>query len=127
PIGRSFRHPHAIRRSVYNVQTPNQLWHFDGNFDGNHNLVRWRMVFHGCIGGFSQTIIYVPVRCLDNKRASNVLSLFITGLENFGLPSGVCCDHRMENIEVDSFMLDRRGLNRHCGITGVSVHNQHIE
>lgn len=26
PIGRSYRRRHAIRRRVYNVQTPNQLW-----------------------------------------------------------------------------------------------------
>lgn len=26
PIGRSFRRRHAIRRRIYNVQTPNQLW-----------------------------------------------------------------------------------------------------
>ncbi|KAF3859014.1 hypothetical protein F7725_021413 [Dissostichus mawsoni] len=54
PIGRSFRRRHAIRRRVYSVQVPNQLWHFDGN----HKLVRWRMVFHGCVDGFSRTIVY---------------------------------------------------------------------
>lgn len=26
PIGRSLRRPHTIRRRIYNVQTPNQLW-----------------------------------------------------------------------------------------------------
>ncbi|KAG1954940.1 hypothetical protein F2P79_008969 [Pimephales promelas] len=43
PVGRSFRRRRAIRRRVYSVQTPNQLWHIDGN----HKLVRWRLVFHG--------------------------------------------------------------------------------
>ncbi|XP_029978761.1 uncharacterized protein LOC115411007 [Sphaeramia orbicularis] len=119
PIGRSFRRRHAIHRRVYSVQAPNQLWHFDGN----HKLVRWRMVFHGCVDGFSRTIIYL--RCLSNNRASSVLSLFLEGIANFGLPLRVRCDHGMENIHVARFMLERRGLN--SVITGVSVHNQRIE
>ena len=27
PIGRALRRSHAIRRSVYSVQTPNELWY----------------------------------------------------------------------------------------------------
>ncbi|MED6240041.1 hypothetical protein ATANTOWER_015162 [Ataeniobius toweri] len=48
PIGRSFRRRRTIRRRIYNVQTPNQLC--------NHKLVRWRMVVHGCVDGFSRNI-----------------------------------------------------------------------
>lgn len=93
------------------------------HFDGNHKLVRWRLVFHGCVDGFSRTIIYL--RCLSNNRASSVLSLFLEGVHNFGLPLRVRCDHGMENVGVARFMLERRGLN--SVITGVSVHNQRIE
>lgn len=78
---------------------------------------------HGCVDGFSRTIIYL--RCSSNNRASSVLSLFLEGVENFGLPARVRCDHGMENILVARFMLERRGLN--SVITGVSVHNQRIE
>jgi len=95
------------------------------HFDGNHKLIRWRMVFHGCVDGFSRTIIYL--RCLSNNRALSVLSLFLGGVHNFGLPLRVRCDHGMENIRVAQFMLERRGLNSRSVITGVSVHNQRIE
>ena len=78
---------------------------------------------HGCVDGFSRTIIYL--RCLSNNRASSVLSLFLEGVENFALPARVRCDHGMENILVARFMLERRGLD--SVITGVSVHNQRIE
>lgn len=83
------------------------------------------MVFHGCVDGFSRTIVYLA--CLDNNRASSVLYLFRSGTQNFGIPSRVRCDHGMENTGVARFMLYRRGLNRHSVITGRSVHNQRIE
>lgn len=83
------------------------------------------MVFHGCVDGFSRTIIYLA--CLDNNRASSVLSLFMVGVQNFGMPSRVRCDHGLENTGVARFMLYRQGLNRHSVITGRSVHNQRIE
>lgn len=81
------------------------------------------MVFHGCVDGFSRTITYL--RCLSNNRASSVLSLFVEGVENFGLPLRVRCDHGMENVGVARFMLEIRGFS--SVITGVSVHNQRIE
>lgn len=83
------------------------------------------MVFHGCVDGYSRTIIYLD--CLNNNRASSVLSLFQGGVRNFGLPSRVQCDRGMENIEVARFKLCRRGLNRRSIIAERSVHNQRIE
>ena len=80
-------------------------------------------------GGWSCMAVLMAVlmawRCLPNNRALSVLSLFVEGVENFGLPLSVRCGHGMENIHVARFMLGRRGLNG--VITGVSVHNQRIE
>lgn len=83
------------------------------------------MVFHGCVDGFSRSIIYLS--CENNNRASTVLSLFWTGVQQFGLPSRVRSDHGRENIGVARFMLERRGIHRHSFLTGRSVHNQWIE
>lgn len=82
PIGRAFRRRHAIRRRIYSVSNPNQLWHIDGN----HKLVRWRMVFHGCVDGFSRAIIYLA--CIDNNRASSVLSLLLLGFRTLAYHPG---------------------------------------
>lgn len=83
------------------------------------------MVFHGCVDGFSRTIIYL--QCLNNNRGASVLQLFCTGVQSFGLPLRLRCDHGMENTRVARYMLERRGLNRGSVITGCSVHNQRIE
>ena len=40
PIGTEARRRPPIRRRVYSVPCPNYLWHIDGN----HKLIRWRMV-----------------------------------------------------------------------------------
>ena len=83
------------------------------------------MVFHGCVDGYSRTIIYL--QCLNNNRASSVLNLFQQGVSDFGLPSRERSDHGRENIEVARFMLNSRGLNKRSMIMGRSVHNQKIE
>ncbi len=83
------------------------------------------MVFHGRVDGFSRTILYL--QCLNNNRASSVLELFCQGVQRFGLPLRVWCDHGTENTEVACYKLERRGLNRGSIITGRSVHNQRIE
>jgi hypothetical protein len=36
-------------------------------FCGNHNLVRYNVVVHGCIDGFSRAIIYLV--CVDNNQS----------------------------------------------------------
>lgn len=45
----------ALNRRVYSVPAPNCLWHIDGL----HCLIRWRIVVHGGIDGYSRRVIYL--------------------------------------------------------------------
>ncbi|KAJ8270423.1 hypothetical protein GJAV_G00114410 [Gymnothorax javanicus] len=109
------------RHRQYSVPGPNAMWHIDGN----HKLIRWRFVIHGGIDGFSRLIVYLSAA--TNNRASAVLRSFMCAVNRFGLPSRVRSDKGGENIEVATFMVETRGVNRNSHITGRSVHNQRIE
>ena len=101
PIGRS-QHWHAVlQRRAYSVPGPNSLWHIDGR----HRLIRWRIVVHGGIDGYSRLIVYLHA----------------------GVPSFVCSDKGGENINVYYFMIMHRGEGLGSHIAGASVHNQRIE
>ena len=121
PLGVSVRKCKAIYRRVYSVSRPLALWHFDGN----HKLIRWRFVIHGCVDGFSRIPVYLA--CNTNNNASTVLSCFIDAVNHWGLPSRVRSDRGGENIDVIQYMIDRRGTGRGSALVGRSVHNQRIE
>lgn len=108
------------QRRQYSVPAPNSLWHIDGN----HKLIRWRIVVHGGIDGFSRLIVYLSAA--TNNRATTVLDCFLSAVEQFGLPSRVRSDKGGENIEVAHYMVSRQGENRNSHITGRSVHNQRM-
>ena len=72
-----------IQRRSYNVYSPRALYHLDGN----HKLIRWRIVIHGMIDGFSRMVIFL--NCSTDNKASTVLSYFLSGVDRFGLPSRV--------------------------------------
>lgn len=93
--------------------------------DGHHKLIRWRMVTHGGIDGYSRMIVYL--QCSGNNQADTVYRLFLKAVEEFGLPSRVRSDLGGENYMVARHMLRHRGTNRGSMITGSSTHNQRIE
>ena len=100
PIGTALRWNSAIFRRKYSVPTPNALWHIDGN----HKLIRYRMVVHVCVDGFSRLIIYA--HCANNNKAETVLKQFLKGVNSYGLSSRVRNDHGLENLKVAQFMLE---------------------
>ena len=118
--GISARALSTIRRQQYYVPSPNYLWHIDGT----HKLVRWKMVVHMGIDGFSRLIVYGE--CSSNNKASTVVNLFQKAENNFGLPLRVRSDCGAENALVWQYMYEKR-LNHQAVITGSSVHNQRMK
>ena len=121
PLAVAARRCKAIKRRVYNVKRPLGLWHLDGN----HKLVKWHFVVHGCVDGFSQLPVFLS--CSTNNTAATVYSLFIKAVQEWGLPSRVRCDQGSENVDVVKYMLSTRGTGRGSALVGKSVHNQRIE
>ena len=119
-VGTVLRWWSTIYRRKYNVSTPSALW----DIDSNHKLIRWRLVTHVCVDGYSRIIIYAY--CCNNNKADTVLEQFIRGVNSYGLPSRVRSDYGMENFKVAEFMLEQRGVDRGSIITGSSVHNCHV-
>lgn len=75
------------------------------------------MVLHG---SFSWPII--DLQDLNNSRASSAWELFCTGVNSFGLPLRIRCDHGLENtVYLGLSGIDRPGLIRW------SVRNQRTE
>ncbi|XP_030580597.1 uncharacterized protein LOC115776936 [Archocentrus centrarchus] len=111
----------TVQRRRYSVPAPNSLWHIDGN----HKLIRWRIVVHGGIDGFSRLIVYLTAA--TNNRATTVLNSFLEAVNTYGVPSRVRSDKGGENVQVAHFMVSTRGPNRNSHLTGRSTHNQRIE
>ena len=121
PINVCMRRMRVIQRCSYSIPGPNALWHIDGH----HSLIRWRIVVHGGIDGFSRLITYLHYS--TNNQADTVFTLFQEAIAKYGVPSRVRSDRGGENIDVAKFMIENRGLNRGSHIAGTSVHNQRTE
>ncbi|KAK3732709.1 hypothetical protein QZH41_016767 [Actinostola sp. cb2023] len=121
PVASMLRWSEQVPRVVYKVAGPNSLWHLDGN----HKLIRWRLVIHGGIDGYSRVVVYL--RCAANNRAETVAQLFEEATKEYCWPSRVRTDKGVENSIVARIMIEKRGEGRGSIIQGSSVHNQRIE
>ena len=100
PMGVERRICKVLHRRFYNVTCSNALWHVDGY----HKLIRWRMVIHGAIDGYSRLITFLKVA--TNNMASTVLSAFLTATGEFGLPSRIRTDRGGENVSIARIILN---------------------
>ena len=82
-------------------------------------------MIHGCIDGYSRTIVHL--KCCTDNNASSVLQYFEQGVQGFGLPSRVRGDQGMENVDVAKYMSVSLESDRGSFIAGRSVQNQEIE
>ena len=87
-----------VKRRHYSVPGPLSLWHLDGN----HKIIRWGFVIHGCVDGYSRRVMFL--RASTNNKATTVFSLFMEAVEKFGLPRRVRGDQGVENVDVVWFM-----------------------
>ena len=99
---------------------PNYLWHADGH----HKLIKYRLVIHGAIDGFSRLITYL--KCSDNNRAETVHTLFLSAIREYGCPLRIRTDRGGENVQVWRHMEAARP-NSNAYLVGSSVHNSRIE
>ena len=119
PINSVLRWGLVTRRRRYSVPGPQSLWHIDGH----HALIRWRIVTHGGIDGYSRMIVFL--HSSDNNRSDTVRSLFVQAIECYGLPAFVRAHRGGENVSI------RVEIDSRCGpghfIAGRSVDNCTIE
>ena len=112
-----------VSRHSYHVPWSNSLWHLDGH----HSLIRWKIVIHRCIDGFSRRIIFL--RSNSNNLAEAVLELFLAAVQRDGnlWPSRIRVDKGVENVLVCAAMVQARGDGRGSFIASPSTHSQRIE
>ena len=83
PQGVGRRSLHTIKRKMYEVPYSNYVWHLDSH----HKLIRWRIVIHAAIDGYSRKLMYAS--CANNNRANTVLQYYSNAVAKFGLPERV--------------------------------------
>ena len=63
PARTLLRKSRYIKRSVYTCDGPNNTWHADGN----DKLKPYGFPIHGCVDGFSRTVLWLQVTRSNNN------------------------------------------------------------
>ena len=121
PHATALRRRETVQRRVYSVNGPNSLWHIDGN----HKLIRWKIVIHGGIDGHSRTIVFLC--CATNNWANTVLCVFREAVDQFGLPQRVRTDQGGENADICRYLYEAHYQDPSAILVGSSTHNEQIE
>ena len=91
------------------------------HMDGNHKLIRWNFVAHGCIDGYFRTVVYLQTVTVY------LLSHFQEAILRFHCPLRIRSDYGTENIEVARWLLNHHGVHTKPFLAGLSIYNQRIE
>jgi hypothetical protein len=79
-------------------------------------LIRFNIVIHGFVDGFSRMIVGMRVR--NNNRAVTVEETFHEARRLYGSPRRVRGDHGCENLRVAQWQFRRYGLHTGAYIWG---------
>ena len=69
----------------------------------HHKLIRWRIVTHGGVDGFSRLPVFLTAS--TNNNSETVLQCFLKAVSAYGLPSRVRCDKGGDNVKVSEYIL----------------------
>ena len=64
--------------------------------DGHHKLIRWKMVTHAGIDGYSRLTVFT--KCSGNNKSSMVYQNFWEAVGTYGLSSRIRTDQGRENV-----------------------------
>jgi hypothetical protein len=88
----------------------------DSHTHFEQGLIRYKMVIHCIIDGYSRFILGIRVH--NNNQAASVLKLFDDAVAAHGMPSHMRGDHGVENVEVARRMEAVKGVGRGSFIWG---------
>lgn len=77
PEGVEARRSHRLRRRVYHVRGPNDVWHIDGN----DKLIPYGLAIHGAIDGYSRKVLWLEVG-RTNKNPEVTAAYFLKCVRN---------------------------------------------
>ena len=123
------RRRHRLQRRSYYNAGPNDVWHVDG-YD---KLKPYGISVHGCIDGYSRSVIWLNA-CTSNKQPAVVANFFVTAVDEVkGCPARVRADDGTENSYIRQMQIFFRSEHTEAYhgeksfVTGKSTANQRIE